>query len=446
MRVFRSLRGSPIHRTDSASAIEVDFHSTQQRRRDATTKRPWSSVVSPSRAGFVCLFFLCCASVSCLEQKPLGGTALPLVEIFAIEDPLDRARELDRALAGRTLEDLPEVVATADAARNRIDFATGSLLALWWVRQDPRSAYDEGLPHFWLEGPVWAEIVMREWSRTSPDEALDAARRALASEGGPNWQRTLSLAVVRGWFDAPGRALGPLLEFVETLPEGRPKKEALDQLISRAMRSRSLDEAIELVENLPDFDSIGRSALKQDAFSRLATQLAARDPERAIEWAERQSSSFFGEGLFVRIARRWARNDAPAAMAWAESLSEGTSAWESRPRILIAIVRSWNSVDAQAAAAFIVEKPLDETWKPLFQMVVARQAQVGDGEGALARIDAKTRAEGAEYRDELVVAAGRAWRKRDQEAAEAWLAEADLAPDLVQAIRSPGGRSGRNTR
>ena len=52
----------------------------------------------------------------------------------------------------------------------------------------------------------------------------------------------------------------------------------------------------------------------------------------------------------------------------------------------------------------------------------------------------------AEYRDELVVAAGRAWRKRDQEAAEAWLAEADLAPDLVQAIRSPGGRSGRNTR
>jgi hypothetical protein len=392
----------------------------------------------------VWLFCIVIGTISCGEPAVPEGPALE--EIFAIEVPLDRVRALDRYLAGATLADLHEIEAAADAARPRIDHATGAVLALWWTGQDPHSAYGEGTLHYWLDGPTWAGIVAREWTRTDPDGALREMRNALKTEGGANWQRTISLAVVRGWFDVPGREPGPLLDFIGNLAEGRIKKEALDLLITRSIATQSTGEAIAFVEGLPSFDLIGPSALKQDAFRRLATQLAARDPERALEWAERHSGSVFGEGLFLRVARRWARDDAPAAMAWAQSIPETAAAGPSRDPILRAIVRSWNSVDRQAAAEFLDARPLDAEWKPLFHMSVTWQAQAGDGEGALARIEAKTRLEGAEYRDELVVAAARAWRKRDLEAAEAWLARAGLSAELVGAIRTAAGRPGQKPR
>ncbi|MGB0618984.1 MAG: hypothetical protein ACPGVZ_05875 [Myxococcota bacterium] len=393
--------------------------------------------------GAVATFLL--TQTSCGESSITEAPSL--AEAFAIDEPLDRARALDRALQGMTLSDIAEVEASADAARARLDHASGAILALWWARHDPSSAYDDGLPHFWLDGPTWASIVVREWARTAPSDAIPAVQRALEVQGGSNWPRTLSLAVVRGWFDVPDRDVSPLLDFVDTLPEGRTKKEALDLLIGRAITTRSTDEAIAFVEGLPNFDTIGPSALKQDAFSRLATQLAARDPDRALAWAQRHSSSHFGDGLFVRIARRWARTDAPAALAWAESLAAASPAHASKDRILTAIFRSWNSVDPKSAAAFLDARPLDVEWKPLFQMSVTHQAQAGAGEAALARIAAKTGAGvGAEFRDELIVSAVRAWRKRDESAAEAWIANAGLEPAVLRAIRTPIGPRGRSAR
>ena len=75
----------------------------------------------------VWLFCIVIGTISCGEPAVPEGPALE--EIFAIEVPLDRVRALDRYLAGATLADLHEIEAAADAARPRIDHATGAVLA-----------------------------------------------------------------------------------------------------------------------------------------------------------------------------------------------------------------------------------------------------------------------------------------------------------------------------
>jgi len=377
-----------------------------------------------------CLFgFALVGMISCGEE--MARPVPELAEILGIDDPRVRVREFSRYLDGVSLAELPEIRATLESRRLELDAAMGVELALWWTQRDPASAYDQGLRDYWIEGPLWGATVVREWARLDPESALAKVRGALASEGGPGWERTLSLALIRGWFDQPGRDLAPLVAFVETLEVGRPQKEALDLVLNELVAFRSPAEAIAFAESLPDLDEIGPSAFKRDTFKRLATQLAGRDPAFATKWVMEQSHRDYRDELVVRVARRWARDDGQAALAWASRLAASEPA---RPRAMLEAMRGWVSVDGPAAAAWIDAQPATDELAPLLKLSVLREANSKRPEAAMARLE---RLAPGPLKSELQVEVAHAWLRFDRPRAEAWIASAGLTEAQQRAIRQP---------
>jgi hypothetical protein len=372
------------------------------------------------------------ALVSCVEA-PSDAEPKDLVTILKVENPRERSGLLRAHLDASEPADLPDLLASLQAERLRLDNAVGVELALWWTQQDPVSAYEDGLKGRWLEGKLWAETVVREWTRLAPEEALAHVRRALVKEGGPGWGRTLMMALVRGWFDSPDPDVKPLIGFIEHLEPGRPKKEALDLLLTRMIAFGSREEAIAFVTGLPDFDEFGRSALKKDAHKRLATQLAARDPEEAARWALEQASGPYGEELLVRVGRRWARDEGQRAVEWARSVPEDSGA---RPRAMLEAMRGWTVTDGEASAVWIDAQPLAPELEPLLAMSVVRMANSRRPAEAMKRLD---RVPGGPFKDDLVVSIGRAWLRFFPEEAEAWIEQAGFSPEVVSAMRQSRG-------
>ena len=384
----------------------------------------WSS---PAK---IWILFTLFGLISCGGSDP-APPDLGLDQIMMIEDPRNRADQLGAYLDGVTLRQLPEIADVLDQNHARIDAATGISVALWWVQQDPTSAMNEGLTHHWIEGPLWASTVIREWARLAPEQALGAASEALATQGGPNWHRTITIALVRGWFDEADRSPDQLIAFIGGLPPGRAQKEPLDVLFNQMISSQETEKAIALVEGMLEHDSIGRNAMKMDAFHRLATQLAARDPQRAIEWADGHRGGPYGAGLYTRIARRWARHDPAAAAAWAETLPENGTKHD---QILKAILRGWNSTDRQSAAEWVDSKPIEGNRTELFHMSAVHQARHGAPALAAARVE---RLASGELREEVLVGVGRAWLQSDPEGAEKWLGEIELSAAARAEMRKP---------
>lgn len=391
------------------------------------------------------LILTACGAV---ESSSRGASSLD--EVFSIEAPRERARALDEYLTAAGPADLPAVLERFESERMRLDVVSVGMLALWWTGFDPAGAYEEGRERHFVDAQTWASIVVREWARIAPDAALAAVRDATKRHGGVDWQRELALSVIRGWLDVPGRDLEPLLAFARSLPAGRPQKEALDTLLVRKIHQSSVDEAIEFVERLPNLDRVGRDPFKHDAFKRLATQLAARDPARAIAWAERHAGHPFGAELRVRIARRWSRDDPAAAIAWAETIplpeasgSRGAPATSERAQALKAALRNWLTLDPAAARAWVDAQPYDDRLHPLLELTLLHQAGQGDGTGALARLEAR---DDVADPTPLIVTIGQVWRRQDEASAEAWLASAGLEPAVERAIRNPPRRRGAAVR
>lgn len=384
------------------------------------------------------LFLVGLLATSCFEPAADSGS-LDLAEIMAIEAPRDRAARFNVYLEQATLADLPEITTSFRKNRLRLDPATATLFALWWTNQDPVSAYNDGLASRWLEGPVWASIVIREWARIAPEAALEGVRESIKREAGRDWERTLVLSLVAGWFDGEEVGAEPLIAFIGELTPGRPLKEGLDAVLKRMIKLRGSDQAIALVEGLPGHDEIGRNAFKRDAFLRLASQLTAKDVKRAVAWATQHADGPFGDGLLIRVGRRWGRIDGRRALEWAMSLPDSD---KTKVAVMTETMRAWTGSDGAASVDWIDArpKPLSPELQPLLKLSVMAMASAKQPGQAMARVD---RLDDGEFKQELVIAVGQIWRRVDAEGAEAWLAEAGLPPEVEREVRTaPQTRKG----
>jgi hypothetical protein len=171
---------------------------------------------------------------------------------------------------------------------------------------------------------------------------------------------------------------------------------------------------------------------KQAAFRKACAALAASDPELAVRWAAEHAGRDYAEGAAEIIAGRWASVDPQAALEWLLAQPRDTE----RDRAVADAFAQWLAFARAPAEGWLRAAAPAEGLDEAVRVLVRRAHQQGSLEGAVGWAQ---RIHDAELRDEVVVALGRAWLRRDPVAASRWLDRSELPDALRAAIRDPSG-------
>lgn len=361
-----------------------------------------------------------------------GDAAAALEAILSIDAPRERTRALldllDRThpSAGLLLhEKLVELRRSLS-----VDEITEILVADWWAQAAPEIAFAHPIDPPWPDRHPWARTVLGVWVERDPSAAALAAQ---AMPSGPGGGRSAAArAVVDGWLA------------LETLPDPTPLLGVLGQLepIARGgallhiaktlIEDRGIDEALAVIRAVPPDDAL-KGSVQQELLARTGVALLDFDPQRAVAWAAEHADSPAGPGIHKHIAYYWALREGRPALDWALALPDD-------PAKSTIVKRAWISFSRkhkENARAWLLEHPPHPLMRATYRQFIRKLAST-DPEGAF---ELAERAAEPGLRDDLRAAAGEGWMQLDPEAASAWLADADLPPDLAARVRAAGSET-----
>ena len=379
---------------------------------------------------FFVLFSLL-AVVGCGEDSPEPAAApegvvgqdpaAELLDDVNIKDRFDRIESMIatmRAIPPAQIDAIPTVLNELKAKGRELERV---LLVSGWSRVDPEAATKWVMKREKLEyvrSTMFNETVYA-WAAEDPESLRSDFKIGLYSVRG--WDPTMLRAFIHGWYDSGE----PELEtFIRDLGRnGDDQQRAISELIKVKLEKETPDEMIAWVTKLK-----GDERYRSYAYSRLAADIAAIDPQRAIAWCDEICDTNVGKDLPHWIASSWAREAGADAMDWLLARPE-------TPAVRVGIrasYRLFQKTSPEEADAWLEKFPEEKLSSELFQgpviMYVNRQSQLANNEVAI---------EWTKYIDNdwelersLKSIAGR-WLRRDEDAAKTWLAtNEDLSDDV----------------
>ncbi|MDJ0789406.1 MAG: hypothetical protein QNK05_21580 [Myxococcota bacterium] len=339
-------------------------------------------------------------------------------EILLEPDTLARTE----ALARRLSELGPESLEPVRAAYEDVLLDQGDtelvLFGEWWGSFDPNAAL-RWTQHHWNtdeQVPV-LRGVMRAWGRSDPITAITTAGAVAPNDV----QRLLWVDyVLRGWDES---VIDGATSYALSLGAGPQRQWALTVTIRRRVMRDGPESVIAWAEALPEDDE----ALKLNAYRRVAAAVAEVDVDLAAAFAERHMDGPYGRGLPHRVGATWIKSDPEAAMRWLAAMP----ASENRNTGVMEAYRAWLARDRKAAQAYVPATPHDGWLDPAVALY-ARSISLRDPHGAL---EWASGIRDVDLREGTMGNIARKWYMRDQGAAEAWLAQSDLPPDLIRKIK-----------
>lgn len=308
-----------------------------------------------------------------------------------------------------------ETLKTSDELKSALDVITTdkngrfrptelSMLLQKWAQLEPKSAAEYAAKLRDWSRFAGMDTVLRSWVKTNPEEAI-----AWAAENNPAQQQTNSLGgrpEDGNW--AVASLIGPLsknnlqraIEVAASQPVSRARGRMMDTLIGELISQRGEDGARDAVATLTD------ESFRAGMASQLATRLASKDPAGAAKWAQALPAGDTRQKALTEVVGRWANQDAVAAGSYLQQLGSAPEFDSARQRYAQETVRK----DPDGAL----------TW-------------------AAAITDPKQRTSTME---DLV----RSWMRRDQPAAQEWVAKSPLLAEdtraklLGAAPQNAGGR------
>jgi hypothetical protein len=247
-----------------------------------------------------------------------------------------------------------------------------------WARQDPAAA----------------EGQLQQLSRYSPGEAM--------------FWNDLAAQVAGQWAN---RDLDSAVAWVQTLPEGQAKSQALVQI---SYRWAAADPRAAAAYAAREKDPV--------ALEVVAGKWAESDPQSALGWLEALPADERRDRAVTQAATVWAQKDPHAAAKGIGQIPEGAF----RERAAERLAGAWAEADASAAAQWLGNLPNTRS----------RDAAVGAFCGAIAeahpeRAFAWARTISSEsLRHESLRQAGISWLEKDPQAARRAIAQSNIPPPL----------------
>jgi hypothetical protein len=236
--------------------------------------------------------------------------------------------------------------------------------------------------------------------------------------------------LVNGWSASAEKwALG---EWIAALPEGDAKQRYMG-VLSRGLLRDGPEELIAWAESVPvDPDS----NFKNLAVLKAMNTLAHKHHLRAAKWIDAHKEQEYALNAAPVVVRHWARSDPKAALLWGLELSDPTQ----RDRAVGFAFRPWLELEPEAAEAWLLAEIPSAKLDAAVRIMV-RETMPTSFEGAITWSE---KIENPKKRESSIVDVARRWRTIDAEAAEAWLASADLSDETRQQIlEGPKTRGGR---
>lgn len=357
--------------------------------------------------------------------------AADILEILEIRDRFERTESLLatlRAIPAKQIEAIPTVL---NDLRMPLREFERVLLISAWAKVDPEAATKWAMTkekHDFLRSAMFSETTYA-WALEDPESLRTDFKVGMYSVRG--WDPAMLRAFVRGWYDSGE----PELEtFIRDLGRsGDDRQRAISELIKVKLEKETPDEMIAWATTLD-----GETKYRSYVYSRLAADIAAIDPERAVAWCEEICDGDVGEEMPHWIASSWVRDAGAEAMDWIMARPNSTPV---RVGIRASYRRFLKSAPEEADAwleKFSDEDRYGERLQGPVIMYVNRQSNLTNDDVAI---------EWTKYidndweRERSLTTIGRRWLRRDEEAAKRWLSENeelsdDVKTDLLKAFET----------
>lgn len=275
-----------------------------------------------------------------------AGNGAEKVEASELQDGLRKG-----ARDGRAFEDrLRELLGWAAGPQRTYEIYR---LFEEWVRSDAVGAFSHTakIADIWLRRELSGRMI-GWWAESSPEEAWEFAGKNLT--GDLPWDAREKAIIAMGRADA-----GKVLSFFESHGEsdlGRGMMFAgmvLGELYERGHSAVLMP----WVENLPE----GR--LKDQAVGRIIEKWALYEPEKAKEWMERNAQSEGLQSAREALAEAWVKVNPAAALKWIDSMGDGGRKGELYTRA----IGRWIDADINAAGEWLATQTPSSTLDGAFE-------------------------------------------------------------------------------
>lgn len=332
-----------------------------------------------------------------------GGmpTAEFLKQLLAQDDEATRMsgflRLLETLTTAEDIENALKVVAES-GGRNRGPMRVSreySLLLERYTKLDAKAAaaYASDPKRSNEERWMGTGTVLKTWTRTDPEAAIAWAQANGVPPADANNQR------------GPSQG-GP----------GQDGNWALASVVAQLART-DINRALQVAGN----EELSRSRGRM--MGTLITELIGqRDESAARDAILALPAGSFRDGMTAQLAGRLADQDGPRTMEWVKALAPG----DGKTRALAETVDEWSKKDPAAVGKFLTSYPLGAESDPMREEF-AKSIVKADPSGAAAWALSITT---PEIRDRTTQNIVRDWMRRDQAAAQTWVASAQISDEV----------------
>ena len=370
---------------------------------------------------------------STVESEAAGKDRLRM--IFEMPDRLDRVEALVAALRAMSPEDVGRFRALLRDRDLPLRDLERVLVVAAWADHDPEAATAWAIRGE-RGGSKEAAIAdaVREWARLDPEAVIREYDINLIAPNHPG----ILVGLIEGWFETGDVAL--LESYVQDLGNSDSRQRAVSALARLRVLRDGPEATIRWAESIPTTEA----RFKTSIYRRVALEIAQTRPRLAADWCDRVCDSPYGDSVAELIAREWAEEDGGSAMEWVLAGPDGMDTQVA----VRAAYRAFLIADADAALAWIEGTTEEQRHDDRLQGAVAmyvnkRSWEPGQADVAIEWANyLKNEAE----RELALISIARRWRYRDEEAAEAWLADSPLSEEARVKAREPVQRIGGGRR
>jgi hypothetical protein len=367
-----------------------------------------------------------------------GNDSPVFVSALNEQNLLIRAGMLSASLEGMNQENVEDFLAELQEGRVGVTDQELRMFMLAWMRFDAPAAF------------AWAQAQNSDWSSRLQQAATYAwgftdPQAALVAVGNSPDQGTKraprSGHLMAGWRangDIPG-----ITAYLMAMPNSRERETMTTGLLAE-IGKQGTDAVIAWTDAIPE-DAEG--GFKRVAFNRAAGVVAHADFDAAARWYEANRGKAFAEKALAVIARRSIdHHDPNALVVWLGGLPP-LPGQEFDPEQVHAIAQAmkwWLRRDPDTAQAWVngfpeVPRVYDPAIASLSQFYLKKNPGVA--------VEWAMRIQDEVLRSEALVKGASRWRRRDAEAAEAWLAAAEISEaDRARISAKKPGRGGGRPR
>ncbi len=346
-----------------------------------------------------------------------AATLASFREALEDRDWLTRSHRMSAYLQHLGPEEVPEALEALERRRAWLGAEEIRLFMLAWARFDAPAAFEAALAWPGRSQRTAAGAAIYAWAFYAPDAAL----RALDAVEDAQLRDYLRTRLVAGWVRSDHK--DDANRYIASQPEGA-QRDSFVGMLARELHEQGSEAVMSWAESVPEI----LPSYKQTVFHKACAAIAASDPEAALRWSDEHAGRDYAKGSSAIISGRWANSDPQAALEWLMGLPPDPE----RDHAIADAMVQWLDFARVPAESWLRTATPSEALDEAVRVMVRRTNQRGSPEGAVAWAQ---QIHDPKLRDEVILAVGRAWLRREPAGARSWLARSELPQALRSAIR-----------